>query len=722
MRGRRILAATLLAGAAMSAWGVAYAQVASPEQPTGGAPVSPPANGGASEPLANPSDSTVGEVIVTAQKRSERLQDVPAQVDVVTASNLAALHITTTPDIQSLVPNLTIAHTDTYKNSTIVLRSISQANNSDVPVAVIVDGVPEDDPKQFNTQLFDVSQIEVLKGPQGSLYGRNAEAGAIIITTAPPTNAFHAAGDISYGNANSVNVNTSLSGAIIPDKLLFRLSADDAYSDGLITNVFTGKGADYIDYDYDVRGSLLFRPLDRLQIDTVLQYGKAKAGSTYFSPVFSANPNDFQKPQENFPGVSNSSQLFFSTKLDYDLDFATASFIVGYARVAEHQVSDVDFTNPEQHPEVFQVGDNQPSSNRTDTEEVRLVSKTNTRFRWLVSADYLDSSQVLSTNIFVDTGHPASDPTNPALQLVSSNANNSRTDYGASAQVDYDILKNLTLTAGVRYDNDQRNQTNLNGGGFRQVSFNHSQPKATLTYKFSPTALTYATYGVGFRSGGFNQPNYPVPIFRDETLTNYEVGAKTQWFNRRLTVNAAAYSGTVRNYQFSFIDFRTATPATGTIDRVRVSGGEVETRLQIVDGLSAFANAGVSIPIIRQYRAFPGYVGNETPRANNNVIQGGFDFTHRLTDDINVFAHTNVRHISDVYWFIDNADIQQPKTYLDASVGFVRGPITFTVWGHNLTDTRSYDTYFPNQETGAGRDVGFLTRPASYGFEIAAKY
>ena len=130
----------------------------------------------------------------------------------------------------------------------------------------------------------------------------------------------------------------------------------------------------------------------------------------------------------------------------------------------------------------------------------------------------------------------------------------------------------------------------------------------------------------------------------------------------------------------------------------------------------------MSIPAIRAYNAFPQYIGNETPRANNYVIQGGFDFSHRLTDSISVFARANVRHISDVYWFIDNADVQAPRTYLDASFGLRRGPVTFTVWGRNLTDTRSYDTYFPNQQTGAGRDLGFLTRPASFGFEISAKY
>jgi iron complex outermembrane recepter protein len=113
-------------------------------------------------------ESALQEIIVTAEKRPERLQDVPAQIDVLTGETLQALQIRETPDITATVPNLTVARNDTYSNSTIVLRSITQANNSDVPVAVIVDGVPQDDSKQFNTYLFDIAQIEVLRGAQGA--------------------------------------------------------------------------------------------------------------------------------------------------------------------------------------------------------------------------------------------------------------------------------------------------------------------------------------------------------------------------------------------------------------------------------------------------------------------------------------------------------------------------------------------------------------------------
>src|SRR5580658_6261576 len=192
-------------------------------------------------------DPTLQEIIVTAEKRPERLQDVPAQVDVLTGQSLEALQIRQAPDITETIPNLTVARNDTYSNSTIVLRGITQANNSDVPVAIIVDGVPQDDSKQFNTHLFDIAQIEVLKGPQGSLYGRNAEAGAIIIT-ASPTNDLHGFADASYGKGSSLDASAGISGALVPDTLLYRVAGSYSRTDGLIDNTFLGNHPDYVDY------------------------------------------------------------------------------------------------------------------------------------------------------------------------------------------------------------------------------------------------------------------------------------------------------------------------------------------------------------------------------------------------------------------------------------------------------------------------------------------
>ena len=670
---------------------------------------------------ASPADS-LEEIIVTAEKRPERLQDVPAQVDVLTADALQSLQIRETPDISATIPNLTVARNDTYSNSTIVLRGITQANNSDVPVAIIVDGVPQDDSKQFNTYLFDISQIEVLKGPQGSLYGRNAEAGAIIITTAPPTNEFKGVADLSYGNGDTVVGRASFSGAIVPDTVLFRIAGNYAHSGGLIRNSFQGNGADWVDFDRSLRVDLQFRLGDDLNLYLIGQYGAFRAGTTFFAPVFSANPNQFVDPQFNFPNVDTGYSGFLDAKLEANLGFATLTSVTGYERISEHQISDVDFTNPIQSPQVFQVGDNQPSGNRILSQDLRLVSPNAQSLRWLVSADFLDASQLLSTNIFADTGRYATDPFNPALLLVSSSADNKRKDYGISTQLDYDVLSSLTLTAGVRYDNDQRRQINLNANTEREATFDKVQPKFTATYKFTPEALIYATYGVGFRSGGFNQPNFSVPIFSDETLKNFELGFKTQWLDRRLTVNGDVFTGNVSNYQYSYIDFATASPVTGNVDHVRVTGGELETRFTPLTGFSMFLNVGAAVPRIDSFSRFPQYVGNQAPRANDYTIQAGADYSYPLGNGWSVFVSSNVQYLSKVYWYIDNEDVQGAKTYVNASAGVKSGRWTATLWGRNIFDTRAYDTYDPTQATGLGRDVGYPNKPAQYGIELLYRF
>lgn len=664
----------------------------------------------------------IEEIVVTAQKRPELIQNVSAQVDVLTTQGLQSLQLRQSPDIASVVPNLTVARNDTYSNSTIVLRGLTQANNSDVPVAIIVDGVPQDDFKQFNSHLFDIAQIEVLKGPQGSLYGRNAEAGAIVITTVAPTNELGGFADVSYGKGSTVDGSAGLSGALVPDRVLFRVSGNYSRSDGLINNSFLGNHPDYVDYDRSIRASLRLILSERIKIDLVGQIGGFKAGTTFFAPVFSADPNDFQDPQGNFPGVDTGHQQFYSGKLEADLGFATLTSVSGYSRISEHQISDVDFTNPVQHPEVFQVGDNQPSSNRIWSQELRLVGPGSGPLRWLASADYLDSSQLLSTNIFIDAGNPASDPFNPALLLVSSPAVNKRSDYGISGQIDYDLTERLTLTAGIRYDDDSRKQLNLANATRRQADFNAVQPKFTATYKLTPGVLTYFTYGVGFRSGGFNQPNFAIPIFAEEKLKNFEAGVKSQWLDRKLTVNAAAFTGRVEKYQYSYIDFATASPVTGNVNRVRLSGGELETRFSPGGGLNLFANVGVAIPKITSLPQFPQYVGNRTPRASDYTVQGGFDYSIAMTDSVSFFCGSNVQFNSRTYWFIDNLDVQKSRTYLNGNFGLRSGPYSATVWGKNLLGTRAYDTYDPNQATGLGRDVGYPNRPLSFGVELAARF
>jgi len=182
--------------------------------------------GAAAEEVPATDASSLEEIVVTAQKRAERLQDVPIQVNVFSEQAIADAGIRSTQDFVSYVPNMTFDRADTYRNSFVVIRGLTQITNADSPLAVVVDGVPQNDQKQFNMRLFDIDRIEVLKGPQGTLYGRDAIGGAVNIVTRAPTRELSGFGEVSYGNGSATQATGGLSGPLGSDKVLFRLSAD----------------------------------------------------------------------------------------------------------------------------------------------------------------------------------------------------------------------------------------------------------------------------------------------------------------------------------------------------------------------------------------------------------------------------------------------------------------------------------------------------------------
>lgn len=697
----------------------------------------PPSGGDAPPPSAGQTPSHAGaasvvpeaaqnEIIVTAQKRSEKLQNVPIQVDVLTGKTLEARQIKMTNEIVRTVPNLTIEKTDVYSNSVIVLRGIAQAANADAPVAVVVDGVPQDDPKQFNVHLFDISDIEVLKGPQGSLYGRNAEAGAIIITTVQPTNDLHGFVDGSFSRGSTVDASAGVSGPIVPDKVLFRVAGSYFRTDGLIPNTFRHVNNDSVPHDWTIRANLLFNLGSRSTLNLIGQHEDYNAGHVYFVPVWSGNPNDFELPQSNFPNRGAGRTTNLTAKFESDLDFATLTAIGGYTKLKQFQITDVDFTNPvdaalHHNAFPFQLGDNQPFSNRIYSQEVRLASPSSSRFRWLISEDYLNARQFINTHLFFDLGNPMSDPFNPALTLTENPAIYTRSNWGVSGQVDYDATNAFTLTAGVRYDTDRRRQTNLLNGVVRTARFSAAQPRLSAAYKFSPDKLVYVSWGVGFRSGGFNPPSFHIPIYRDERLTNYEIGFKTQWLDHRLTLNGAVFHSTVKNLQFSAIDFNTGSQVTSNVDRARINGAELEAVATPAQGLDLFAGMGIADPKITRFAANPAVVGNVVPRGYKASFNAGFDYTQRIATGTSFFVRTDLQHYSSKYWFVDNLDVQRPKTYVNGSFGVNFGKFTAAVWGKNIFGVRSYETYFPAQQTGLPYDVAFPNRPATYGIELSAR-
>ncbi len=649
-------------------------------------------------------------VYVTAQKRKQRLQDVPIQVDAVDGETLENRLIKQTSDLARIVPNFAVQRTDTYSNSVIVLRGIAQPSRADVPVAVIVDGVPQDDSRQLNQRLFDVEQIEVLRGPQGSIYGRNAEAGAIIITTRAATDEFEAFADLSYGNGSTFDATASVSGPIVPGKVRFRLAGNVLTSDGVLENSFTGLGADSVNHDLTLRGNLDFLISDQTTFTLIGSYSDFNAAGVIFAPVFSGDANDFVLPQANFPNRGNGESKSITAQFEHEFPFATFSSITGYTRMDQVQVTDLDFTPAEG------IGNNQPFSREIASQEFRLVSPGDQRLRWLVAADVLHSKFNLATQVFLDAGDPINDP----LVFVDTRPEKSRrTNFGVSGQLDYDVADTVTLTIGARYDQDERQQLDFATGIYREATFDKFQPRVSLVYRIDNDRQVYATYSVGFRSGAFNGGDFPTA--QAESLTNYEIGFKTEWLDRSVTVNGAVFYNVVDDYQFSFIDFVARANVTSNIDEVSIFGAELEIAANPTDELTLFANVGLAKTEIEKFTRFPEFIGNNTPRSADWSIAAGFDYTQSVSNNLDIFLRGDIQYASARYWFHDNLDVQDPRSFGNLNAGLQSDHWSISVWAKNVYDTQAYDTYFPLQATGLPYDVGFPTRPRTYGVRLTLR-
>lgn len=679
---------------------------------------------------AQPAAETIspeGDIVVTAQRRSEHLRDVPIQVNAFSSQTLQDAGVRNVQDAISLVPNMTLDRANVYHSSYITLRGITQIENADPPVAVIVDGVPQTNQRQVNPSLYDVQQVEILKGPQGSLYGRNAEAGAINIVTKAPTNVLSGAWNVSYGNGKTVNAGATVSGALIKDVLLFRVGAEYTRSDGLLANTFTGGNADFIDHDDTFRGRLIFKPTDRFTLDARGEYSDFRAGSNYYSAVFSANANDYRLPQNNLTGVSFGNTSNYTLKADYDLDFSTVTGITGYSRVHEDNYSDLDFRNPVQSPGGFnnfgiQIGVGQQLVAKIFSQEIRLVSRSDSPFRYSIGAYYLNTRRDYRTRVFVDVNGSGDQQFNPTQVISDQFTHDDNNSYAGFGQVDYDIADNLTLTGGFRYDVDDRAQTNLLTGLVRRKSFKKPQPKATLGWKFAPGQLLYVTYGKGFRSGGFNTPNSAIPIFKDESLDNFEAGFKTSFAGGKIRLNGAVYRESVNNFQYFFVDASSGSQVIANIDRVDITGAELELEATPFRGLTANVGAGYTHTDIRRFGLFPAYVGNKTPRNIPFSSTGSIQYRGKVRNSLTFSARAEYQYNNKKYWTIDNGSVQNDWTIISGRLGIETGGFGIYVFGKNLTDARYYTEYQPQAYTGEDVDLGFRGQPRSYGVELRYKF
>ena len=228
----------------------------------------------------------IEEIMVTARQREESLQDVPASITAFTSGELERMGAQRAEDFVSQTAGVVMVDTVEVGDSQVNIRGLNGARDGETNFAFILDGVLYTNPSAFNREYADLAQVEILKGPQGALYGRSAAAGAIIVTTKKPTNETEASVEIGVAEFGTTTAQATVAGALSEDTLFGRLSVDYRDTDGFLTNSFLN--ADVVN-DYQstsIAGRLIWEPSDALTIDTKLRYGEVDAGSIAFNASF----------------------------------------------------------------------------------------------------------------------------------------------------------------------------------------------------------------------------------------------------------------------------------------------------------------------------------------------------------------------------------------------------------------------------------------------------
>jgi iron complex outermembrane receptor protein len=703
--------------------------------------------------------SDLGEIVVTARKRDESFRDVPITVSVFNEQAIQAAGIEKPGDFIAMIPNMTLVETQNAGNAFVVVRGISQARNSEPSVAVLVDGVLETNPAEFNQELFDISQIEVLKGPQGALYGRNAIGGAIIIRTKDPADEFGGAARVGVGNGVSERAQLALTGPLNDSKTLkYRASINFYNTGGYLQNVYLDQKADPA-RDYSGRVRVTWEPNDAFKGDLRVSASRLETRAFYFviprddeANPFSTfttppNANNVTTPiTVNNTGEDNRDLFSTSLKLDFNVGYGTITSISAYDKTKEIATGDAYDFRP-RADSIFQalLGTDLNQSQFLDvkaySQELRFTSPTNDRFNWLAGAYFVHTDRFISTGNMVDTGAgvfpvyetPRLTGSNPsATFLADSQGNDAWAVFGDAT---FELTKMLELDTAIRYDSDSRKNTTDTPTAFlpdpasftgevRKHTWSETQPKGTLRFKPFDDLTIYGGWSRGFRSGGFNQTGVGAvaqtshiagvhDLFNAEVADTFEIGAKEQFLDRRVNVGLSLFSTRSHNGYFFVFLAANSTQNLGNLD-ANYKGVELELNAKATDQLDVYANFGYTDSKVTHMED-PSVIGNQAPLVTKDTFHAGFQYHRPVQDKINGILRVDYQYLGRTWWDPYNVTSRDPVSLVDLRIGLDAPRWSLIAWSKNLTN-KLYNAEF---STG-----GFLwkAQPRTYGVDYTYRF
>jgi iron complex outermembrane receptor protein len=778
------------------------------------------------------------EVVVTARARAESLQDVPATVTAFTAGQIENMGIARAEDFVYMTPGVTFVNSVEVGDSQLAIRGINGARDAETNFAFIVDGVLYTNPSAFNREYPDLAQIEVLKGPQGALYGRSAAAGAVIMSTKRPTQEMEGSVKVGAAEYGTMYGTATIAGPLGSD-VAGRLTVTSRKTDGFLENVYLN---DDVVNDYEetsVSARIVMDPTDTLSIDTKLRYSEVSAASISFNAAFelpffvgalegvtgfgvdntaaSVDVNEFEWVYSpNVDPENEQETVEFSVKVDKQLESGTLTAWALYSDQDQYFLADgtsgaFGFYDALGHCQqsaadrsLF-LGDNtamqaptfnldgtaagrflppyspttcdgyqyQERNQRDISFQLQYTSDADQRLRWQAGMYFLNIDRRVGVAQLEDDGRaqlPRSFVNELTDALVLDDFET--TVLSGFGSINFDVTDRMELSFALRYDIEDREVRNavpspadgnvstninycstffeggctLNGaplGGTpwnpafidlstgavsarvadRSEEFDAVQPKISLTYDLSDSTTLFGSWGVGFKTGGFNNlggtetislflvnpdglPVAPPEVYEEETSSSFEVGFRSTLFNGNLQLNAAAYHTEVDDMQFFEFyvgPFGLLRTVEG-IDEVTIQGFEIGGSWQMTDGLRLDAGYSTIDGEIDAMTVRPYVAGNEVPNAPeftaNLALTWDQDF-----GNLNLLARIEYAYQGDVFYHVvQGGDLDVPKSYDFEGLPYEVPAVLFGGLGTSFSKTK-VDAYgITNLRVGIGSD------------------
>ncbi len=592
------------------------------------------------------------EVLVTAEKRSESLQDLSQAVTALTAEDLENRELTSFVDLSAVAPGVNIAKNEGFK-TVITIRGIgNEANQNAIAnpsVSYHLDGIYVASPFALQTDFLDLERIEVLRGPQGTLFGQNSTGGAInVITKAPTTDEFYGTADLTLGNYDLVRARAALN---IPmgDKVAARISLQSNEHDGFTDNIINGQDLDDSDR-ISARARLLIEATDTFSINLTAQYFDEDVNGQAQKGLLDPTPDARELAQDSLSSYELESQLY-SMVLEWNLPSFTIKSLTSYqdddiAILRDNDRNDLASLPPfAQLPSYF---DPETNRQKTTTQEFNLISAEPAfgRLDWVAGIFYLDTEVDISILERLDFGFDGVfDPFTPE-QIINfepvdagfiSDSKPERESLSIYGQGTFSFTDTWRLVAGLRYNEDEvySEVTNFYGRSGTEILEIDSEKwtgRLALEHDFNDSTMGYISYTRGFKPGGSNltfgreeeiAPIVVLPIFEEETIDAYEIGLKTDLADGRVRLNGALFYYDYENLQYQATDPEVFEGGVGNIPESEIYGAELEFAAFLTDTLIFDARmAWLETEITASHLALDNV---ESEAATNELLAQGFD-------------------------------------------------------------------------------------------------